>query len=203
MLVSTSHARSGVPLLVVAGVLWGTGGLFGSALSTTTGLGPVAVAACRLGGGGLLLCGYLLASGRSIPRSRLVWRRILGIGGLAALFQCSYFAAVAASGVSVATLVAIGIAPVVVLAVEALTRRRRVGASAVAGVALALVGLALLVGPAPTGSVVVGAALAAVAGTGFAAMTLLSGSPSTVSTRRRPPASGSSSAAPCWSRSPC
>ena len=52
--------RHGIALLVVAGVAWGTGGLLGSLLGHATGLSPLAVAAYRLGLGGLLI---LLAVG--------------------------------------------------------------------------------------------------------------------------------------------
>ena len=46
---------SGAPLLVLAGLAWGTGGLLGSLLGRETGLTPLAVAAYRLGLGGLLV----------------------------------------------------------------------------------------------------------------------------------------------------
>ena len=53
---STAARRgSGVPLLVLAGIAWGTGGLLGSLLGRETGLSPLAVAAYRLGLGGLLV----------------------------------------------------------------------------------------------------------------------------------------------------
>ena len=53
---STAGRRgSGVPLLVLAGIAWGTGGLLGSLLGRETGLSPLAVAAYRLGLGGLLV----------------------------------------------------------------------------------------------------------------------------------------------------
>jgi DME family drug/metabolite transporter len=52
----TAHRRgSGVSLLILAGLAWGTGGLLGSLLGRETGLIPLAVAAYRLGLGGLLV----------------------------------------------------------------------------------------------------------------------------------------------------
>lgn len=171
----TSFLPAGVPLLVAAGIAWGTGGLLGEALARVTGLEPVAVAACRLGAGGILLCGYLLGTGRRMPRGRAARRRVLAVGGLAALFQGAYFGAVAATSVGVATLVTIGSAPALVLAVESVRRRHLDRRPAVA-VALSIGGLALLVGSggAPVG---LGALLALVAGAGFAAMTMLSQHP--------------------------
>jgi drug/metabolite transporter, DME family len=75
--------------LVLAGLLWGTGGLTGSLLGRTAGLSPVAVAAYRLTAGGVLSC---------------------------------YFAAVSLTSVSLATLITIGSAPVIVQGASRLLR---------------------------------------------------------------------------------
>jgi DME family drug/metabolite transporter len=185
------HPRHGIALLVVAGVAWGTGGLTGNLLGHATGLSPLAIAAYRLGLGGLLV---LLALGvaRLVDRSRrpllgemahrgAALRRIGSIAALAAAFQACYFTAVGLTSVSLATLVAIGVAPVVVITVETVRGRARTGSGTT--LVLALVGLALLVG-APQGghdplAVLAGTAAATVAGTGFAVMTLLGARPVT------------------------
>src|SRR5688500_11674111 len=106
-----------MPFLVLAGVLWGTGGLLGSLLSERTGLSALAVAGYRLTGGGLVLVVLLAASGRW-PRGPAAWRRVAAVGALAAVFQAAYFTAVSLTSVSLATLVTIGSAPVIVLLVE-------------------------------------------------------------------------------------
>lgn len=183
-------ARSGLPLLVVAGVLWGCGGLIGAAFGAATGLAPVAVAAYRLGAGGALLAAWLLATrrrallrwatlsptSRAVP-SRAAVVRVVATGALAALFQASYFGALAHISVGLATFVAIGTAPLVVLVVERVRGHRAPG-RVVAGGGLALFGLALLVGaPASGPEALVGAALAVVAGSGFGLMTLLAARP--------------------------
>ncbi|MDF3051287.1 MAG: hypothetical protein K0R87_2925 [Pseudonocardia sp.] len=109
--------RSGVALLALAGVAWGTGGLLGSLLADEAGLSPLAVAAYRLGLGGLLV-GVLVVGAtpfRARPEPRLgadghrrtAWRRI-GILAVLAAFQACYFTAVALSSVGLATLVTIG-----------------------------------------------------------------------------------------------
>lgn len=177
---SIDPARRGLSLLVVAGVLWGTGGLLGRLLGESTGLSPLAVATLRLLLGGAVLVGYLLATGRRLPRSRAAWSRVAATGLLAAVFQASYFSAVALTSVSLATLVTIGTAPVVVLAARIRTARR----AQLVGVGSALLGLTLLVGLpsggaelAPAGSPVAGAVCAVLAGTGFALMTLLGSRP--------------------------
>lgn len=165
---------SGVPLLVVAGVLWGTGGLLGSLLGTATGLSPLAVAGYRLFVGGLLL----LAVHRSLPRDRRSWRRIGATAVLAAQFQACYFAAVALTSVSLATLVTIGAAPILVLLAEQL-RGRPAARRTTAACGLAVAGLTLLVGlPGPdAGNVPLGAGLALLSAAGFAGLTLLGARP--------------------------
>jgi drug/metabolite transporter, DME family len=175
---SARRPLAGVPLLAVAGVLWGTGGLLGALLGEVSGLSPMAVATYRLTVGGALLCGYLLLTGRRLPRTGAALRRVAAVGALAAAFQGCYFAAVSCTSVSLATLVTIGTAPVVVLVAERLAGRRASGRRTVLGACLALLGLGLLVGvPSGGAAQLPGVLLAAAAGTGFAAMTLLAGRP--------------------------
>jgi DME family drug/metabolite transporter len=175
------NSSSGVGFLVLAGVLWGTGGLTGSLLARHTGLGPLGVATYRLGGGGLLLVALLTATRRPVPKSRAARTRVAVVGGLAALFQASYFAAVQAVGVSLATLLTIGVSPVLVLLVEAVTGRRRIGPAAAGTATLALAGLALLIGV-PQGSrnltaLLAGGGFALLAAGGFATLTLVQARP--------------------------
>lgn len=187
MFVSTSPRYSvrstGVPLLVLAGVAWGTGGLLGSLIGRETGLAPLAVAAYRLGLGGLLVLVAVGALGRgggsllgAAGHRRAALRRIGLLAVLAATFQACYFTAVSLTSVGLATLVTIGTAPVVVVAVEALGGRARKGALPV--VALALLGLGLLVGMPTSGvSPFTGATAAVLAGSAFAVMTLIGARP--------------------------
>ena len=51
----TSRPSAGLFCLVISGLLWGTGGLTGSLLGRVAGLSPIAVAACRLTTGGVLI----------------------------------------------------------------------------------------------------------------------------------------------------
>jgi DME family drug/metabolite transporter len=177
MSVFTAVARRGLLMLVVAGVLWGTGGLLGQLLAESSGLSPLAVAALRLAAGGVLILAYLRVSGRALPRSRTAWLRIGATGLLAATFQASYFTAVTLTSVSLATLVTIGAAPVIVL----LVRYRTASRNQVVGTALALLGLGMLIGlptAAPdSGALLAGSACAVLAGAGFAVMTLLGSRP--------------------------
>ncbi|WP_280348703.1 DMT family transporter [Nocardia neocaledoniensis] len=174
----SARSRAGLFPLVAAGILWGTGGLLGSLVQDRTGLSPLAVAAYRLGVGGAILVVVALITRRAVPRGRAARRRIGAIGALAAVFQASYFAAVSASSVVLATLVTIGAAPVLVAVSGHVTGRVRLDARRVATLALAVTGLAVFVGvPTDASGVVAGAALALVAATAFAAVTLVTADP--------------------------
>ncbi|MFC8382951.1 DMT family transporter [Nocardia sp. NPDC057272] len=174
-------ARTGTADLVVAGILWGTGGLLGTLVQRSTGLSPIAVAAVRLAVGGLLLVGLCVLTRRAIPRGAPAWRRIGAIAVLAPVFQGCYFGAVALSSVSLATLITIGMSPVVVALAEYLTGRRALDRTRACGMALALTGLALLVGaPGADGARALwGAAMALGAATAFAVLTVIAAVPVT------------------------
>lgn len=180
---------NGLSYLVISGLLWGTGGLTGSLLGRTAGLAAIAVAAYRLSIGGALiivfraLAGGRWASGtgRRWPSGRAAWTRITVIGLLAALFQSCYFIAVALTSVSLATLITIGSAPVIVLGADLVLSRRWITRAEAATTGLALAGLGLLVGL-PTGgfsqgAVLASAGMAALAACGFAAVTLIGARP--------------------------
>jgi DME family drug/metabolite transporter len=176
-----SAGGSGLPLLALAGILWGTGGLTGTLLARTADLPSLAVAAYRLALGGIIICAVLAATGGRLPRGRAAWVRVLLVALLAALFQACFFTAVSLTSVSLATLVTIGASPVLVLSAERLLGRRAADARMAGTVGLAVVGLGLLVGL-PSGSlepvaVLTGSALAVLAGAGFAAITLLAAHP--------------------------
>jgi drug/metabolite transporter, DME family len=176
---SPGRHSPGLVCLVLAGLLWGTGGLTGTLLGRTAGLSAMAVAAYRLTAGGALLVVFLTAAGRRWPAGKAAWTRVAAVGLLAALFQSCYFGAVALTSVSLATLVTIGSAPVIVQSAGRLLRRP--SRSRPATTCLALAGLALLVGV-PTGgfresAVLASAGLAVLAASGFAALTLLGEKP--------------------------
>ena len=170
---------TGLPYLVTSGLLWGTGGLTGSLLGRVAGLSAMAVAACRLTAGGVLIVIFLTVTGRRWPAGRAAWTRIAVIGVLAALFQSCYFTAVALTSVALATLITIGTAPVIVLGVYRVTGRRA-GRLAPVAACLALTGLGLLVGL-PSGfsqtEVLASAGMAVLAAAGFAAVTLTGARP--------------------------
>jgi len=167
--------------LVLSGLLWGTGGLIGDLLGRDAGLSALAVAAYRLLAGGGLIVAYLALTRRRWPSGRRAWTRIAVNGLLSALFQGCYFASIALTSVSLATLVTIGAAPVMVTAVEHARSRRGLGRAEAVTMAAALAGLALLAGRPGGGlsepAVIVGAGMALLSAAGFAAVTLLGAAP--------------------------
>lgn len=174
--VGRAERSGGLPLVVLGAVLWGTGGLAGAALADV-GVPVVVVATARLLTGGGLLLVVLALAGRLGVRAgnRVVRRRVLLTGALAALYQGSYFLAVELSGVAVATLVALGAAPVVAETATAVLGRRRPSRVVVGALGLALVGLVLLVGT-PRGSAL-GVLPALVSAGAFATTTLVNRHP--------------------------
>jgi drug/metabolite transporter, DME family len=172
---------TGLACLVVAGLLWGTGGLIGSLLGRSSGLAALSVAAYRLTAGGTLIIVFLVLTGRGWPSGRTAWTRVAAIAGLAAVFQSCYFTAVSLTSVSLATLITIGSAPVLVLAAERVRGSRRIGRLAGCATGLALTGLALLAGlPSggfPESAVLASTGMAVLAAAGFATLTLVSARP--------------------------
>jgi len=175
-----SGSRTDLYYVLAAGLLWGTGGLAGSLLGQVAALPPLAVATYRLAGGGLTVLAVLAVTGR-LPRLRRAgWLRVLSVGVLTATYQACYFAAVAMTSLAVATVIAIGAAPVLVLTAEAVGERRRPGSASLVAIGLALLGLALLLGTsghpltrAGGGSLALGVLLALGAAAGFGALALL------------------------------
>jgi DME family drug/metabolite transporter len=170
------RSSTGLGYLVVSGLLWGTGGLTGSLLGREAGLPPLSVAAYRLTAGGALIVVFLTVTGRRRPAGLAAWTRIAVVGLLAACFQSCYFTAVSLTSVSLATLVTIGSAPVLVQAVG-WARGSGLGAASLGTTGLALTGLGLLVGL-PSGrfaetAVLASSGMAVLAASGFAAMTLI------------------------------
>jgi len=167
--------------LVLSGLLWGTGGLIGTLFGRAAGLSVISVAAYRLLAGGGLLVAFLTLTGGRWPAGRAAWTRIAVNGLLSALFQGCYFAAIALTSVSLATLVTIGGTPVIVAVTEQARGRRALGRAGVITMAMALAGLGLLAGLPGGGfshaAVLASAGMALLSAAGFAAVTLIGTSP--------------------------
>ncbi|MFE2583370.1 DMT family transporter [Streptomyces sp. NPDC059378] len=181
-----STAVSGLPVgrgllyLIVAGFAWGTAGAAASLVYRSSDLGAVSLSFWRCAVGLVLL----LAARRLRPRpartavsaalplrSKVLRAGVTGLG--LAVFQTTYFAAVSATGLAVATVVTLGAGPVLIALGARLTMGERLGRAGLAAVAGALAGLAVLV--AWGGETTVrpaGVLLALVSAAGYSTMTL-------------------------------
>jgi DME family drug/metabolite transporter len=162
-------------LIVVAAVLWGTSGATGRYLGQSHALSPLAISFYRLAIGALALLAFsprrLTHPGSLKQTSVLV---LVGIG--MAVYQASFFVAVSLAGVSLATLVALGMSPVLVAVLSGLVLKPKQGLerSLLLSLLAAVAGLCLLVGnpTAAAANPLAGAALASLSAAGFACVTL-------------------------------
>src|SRR5687767_6658587 len=175
-------ARIGLLQVCAAGVLCGTGGLVVTVLHERDGLGAMTVSAGRMALAAVALIGFAVVTSRSrvvlgTMRAHPVLAGLVGCG--TALYQGLYFLSVLLVGVSVATVVALGLAPVLAAVWEHLVGRTRPSWREVGVLAGALVGLVLISATAGHGSVsagsdpTLGLVLAVASGTTYAATTVL------------------------------
>lgn len=181
---ANANTSTGLPVgrgllyLIVTGAAWGTAGAAASLVYRTSDLGAFGLSFWRCALGLLLLL-----AGRGLrPRNRRATteptaRRVLkalatGLG--LAVFQTAYFAAVAATGLAVATVVTLGAGPVLIALGARLLLGERLGAGGVLSVAGALAGLAVLTfGDSAATVRPQGVLLALLSAAGYGAMTLL------------------------------
>ncbi|GAB2934800.1 DMT family transporter [Nonomuraea fastidiosa] len=166
-------ARRGALYASVAATAWGTGGAAGSLLFQTGGLGPVGVSLWRY----IIGAACLLVLVRGTSRPHMTGRTVV-VGAGMALYQTAYFAAIAHSGVAVATVVTMGATPIFTALGSRFLLRERLGRTALVALAAALTGLVLLTfesATAGTGqSPVAGVLLALASAAGYAGVTLVS-----------------------------
>ena len=179
---STPASRRGFLLVVLAAFCWGTSGVSGRIVAERTVLDPLDIAWHRMAIGAVaLLIGYLVTRRRRrdvvrTPLTRGIVVRLVLIGASLAAYQLAYFAAVAKAGVSISTLVALGLAPLLIAVGAALLGHGRPDRATVVALVVALTGLVLLVGVsagADAGtSVLLGALLAVGSALSYALVTL-------------------------------
>ncbi len=170
---------SGATPILVASVLWGTTG-------TSTSFAPAGASAAAVGSAGLLIGGLLLflstAGARSLPAAcggRERWLLLLGAVAVAG-YPVTFYPAVARTGVAVATVIALGSAPVFTGLLAWLTGRERLGGRRLYATAGAVFGCAALaLGPEFSHDAVpvdpAGIALALVAGLSYALYAFVGG----------------------------
>lgn len=142
-----THLWRGLLLVSLAGVIWGTIGPAVQLVHERSGLSPLAISAYRA----IAAVTVLVLVAAATRRLRTSWtlarrhrRRVIVVGLLTAAFQLLFFLAVLATGVSVATVVCLGFAPVLLLVLESVRHWRPPPASRLLTVAIAIVGLLLV-----------------------------------------------------------
>ena len=177
---SSRAARTGLAQVCLAGVLWGTGGLAVQLIRRHVPMSVLTISAWRMGIAAGLLLVVLLAL-RQVGGVVLLLRtrpwHAAGVGVATAAYQALYFGSVVAVGVTVATVVSLGLAPVLLTVGEAAAARRRPAPSALLVLGLAVGGLVLVsasagvsaTGPHPT----LGLTMAVGSGTAYALTTVL------------------------------
>ena len=145
--VAPAHGVRGLMLVSSAGVVWGTIGPAVQLVHERSGLSAWTISAYRPITAVLALAVACVVARRldsCLVLVRLQWRRMLATGLATAAFQLLFFLAVVATGVSIATVIALGSAPVLLLVVDSVQRRRAPGLPQVLTVTAALVGLGLV-----------------------------------------------------------
>ena len=178
----TGSARIGLLQVCAAGVLWGTGGVVVTLLHERDGLSAMTVSAWRMLLGAAALLAFAVAARRlravgETMRAHPVLAVLVGCG--TAIYQGLYFVSVLLVGVSVATVVSLGLAPILAAVWEHLSARTRPSVREVVVLAAALGGLVLISATAREGSSApgddptLGIVLAVAAGATYAATTVL------------------------------
>jgi len=177
---STTPPRAGFGLLQIclAGVLWGTGGLGVQVIRDEVPMSVLTISAWRMAIAAVaLLVVVLLLRQLTALTSLLRARpgRVVLVGCGTAAYQALYFGSVVAVGVSVSTVVSLGLAPVLLTVAESVRHRSAPALAQVGVLVLAIAGLVLVSlaagahepGPHPT----LGVLLAVASGATYAATT--------------------------------
>ncbi|MCD4533339.1 EamA family transporter [Nocardioides sp. cx-169] len=173
-------ARLGLLQISLAGVLWGTGGLAVQVIREAEPMSVIVISAYRMLIAAVVLVAAVLALRRLGSLTRLLrerpWRASL-VGASTAAYQALYFGAVVQVGVSVATVLSLGLAPVLLTVGESVHARRLPAGGRVAVLAAALAGLLLVAVGAGIGETgphpVLGVLAAAGSGSTYALTTVL------------------------------
>ncbi|WP_353616687.1 DMT family transporter [Arthrobacter sp. AQ5-05] len=134
-------------MVCLAGIAWGTIGPAVQIAHQASGLSPSTLGSYRAAAAALALLAAALLTGKlgtCWALGKKHWRRALGVGALIAAFQFFFFLAVVWAGVSVGTVVCLGLAPVLLLVVKGIRTRSLPPAANLITVVVAVVGLCLV-----------------------------------------------------------
>ena len=171
-------ARAGLFLVMLAAVLWGTGNAVAKSIYDLADTNAISVAFLRMA---LSVPALLLVCRTTLGRQMWSLRKadlpfMLGAGALVALYQVFFYASLPKVGVSIATVIALCSAPVIVAALSAALTRERPTIPTLLALACAIVGTGLLVKiqtDSQRSDVLGGVALALLAGSLYAVNTLV------------------------------
>lgn len=171
-------ARAGLVLVMMASVLWGTGNAVAKTIYDLANTNAISVAFLRMAlsvPALVLVCHLTLGQAmwkfhlRDLPL-------MLSAGALVALYQVSFYASLPKVGVSIATVIALCSAPVIVAVLSAIVTRERPKLPTLVALLSAVFGTGMLVSLQTTGyhsDVSGGVALALLAGALYAVNTLV------------------------------
>lgn len=139
----------GVLQVCIVGVLWGSGGLAVKLMLRGSSLSVLTVSTWRTGVAAIALWVWAIARGRTGDIRELwaakPWNVVLA-GVATAVSQALYFGGIVEAGVPIATIVSLGLAPVLLTVWEALREHQAPGRGRAAAVTAALVGLTVVAG---------------------------------------------------------
>lgn len=155
--------------VLLAAILFGT---TGTAQALGPSADPLAVGSARIAVGGALLVLIARVAGARMPGQRVT---VLAMAVAIAAYQLAFFAAIQLTGVAIGTVVAIGTGPAVAGLLGAVVNGERLTARWAAATTLAGIGVVVLVLAGSDGASADpgGIALAVLAGSGYAAYTVL------------------------------
>lgn len=134
-------------LVSLAGVIWGTTGPLVQLTVEHSALSPLTISAYRAVAAAVVLDVMLWVTGRlrrSVRSVRGQRGRLAVVGVLIGASQLLFFASVAWTGVSLSTVICMGFAPTLLLAVTSVRRRRLPSSAQVLTVTMAVAGLLLI-----------------------------------------------------------
>lgn len=178
-----ASARSGLLQVSAGALLWGTTGVIVRIVHDRSGLPAVTIGWYRVLIAAVVVALVLTVAPSRRGAARAALRRhpiaVLLCGGGFGAYQALYFVGVQDVGVSVSTLVSLGVAPVALTAAAAAARRRWPAPASLAVLLVAVAGLALVsfrpAGGAAAPHPVLGVLASVASGLGYAAITALSG----------------------------
>lgn len=160
-------------MIGLAAVSWGTTGSVTTILVARAEASPLLIGAVRMWVAAIcLVAGTCLAGGR-VSLARVDWRPAIALGGCMAAYQVTYFTAVTLAGITVAALVAICSAPLLIAGLAVAMLREPLSRRVFLALGVGVIGTALLIAT-PRGALdlsrrnVIGALLALAAGVAYA-----------------------------------